>query len=234
MSPKTRALVVLYGTILVLAVPGLAVVFGTAGHTQIAAVLTIAGASIGVIYHAYQTAISQLKDGDGNTGSGATKLGGKSVPPPGPAVSPFRTMPIDVPAFARPTFRFFRGLIVNKIADSVAALTIMIVIVTIVVGDIGCSWFKANGPTVVTDVAQITNCVIAAVDAGNPDGGSVNLTEVASACGASTVDAVIQILDQTLTSEQASATLNVARIVKLKALGADASRAKLVRDGGAQ
>jgi hypothetical protein len=76
--------------------------------------------------------------------------------------------------------------------------------------------------------------VIAAVDAGNPDGGSVNLMDVASSCGAGTVDAVIQILDQTLAMEQAKATPNQARIMKLKALGADASRAKLVRDGGAQ
>ena len=192
MSPKTSGLLRLYATIIVLALPGLPVVFLTAGYTKVAAVLTLVGAVVAVVWHAYQEAIPKLPDGDGNTGGGATTMGGSA----GPKASSLKAPP------AAP----YRVLV---------ALTIVFMI--------GCAWFKSNGPTVVTDLAQITNCVIAAVDAGNPP----TVAEIASACGASTVETVIQILDQTLSSEQASATPNTARVLKLKALGADVLRVKL-------
>ena len=232
MSPKTFALLKLYATIVVIALPGLPVVFASAGYVKLAAGFTLAAAIVGVLYHAYTEAISKLQDGDGNTGGSATTMGGKAGPKVVPPASPFRTMPLDVPAFARPVpwvFRLARpGTWVN-----LAGIAVVVGAVACVLVFGGCAWFKANGPTVVTDVAQVTNCVIAAVDAGGPDGGAVNLTSIASACGASTVDVVIQILDQTLASEQASSAPNQARILKLKALGADASRAKPVGDGGA-
>lgn len=60
MSPKTSALVTLYVTILLLAVPGLATVFLTDGYTRVAAGVTLGGAVVGIIFHAYQTAIGQL------------------------------------------------------------------------------------------------------------------------------------------------------------------------------
>lgn len=204
MSSKTAALVRLYTSIAVFALPGLAVAWASAGYARIGAAISLAGLSIACVWHAYQEAISKLSDSDGNSGGGTTTSNSSTAPKTPPA-SPFRVMP----AFVCP------------------ALALAVIV-------IGCSWFKANGPTVITDVAQITNCIIAAIDAGNPDGGAVDLTAVATTCGASTVDDVIQILDQTLAKEQGAAEPNQARIVKLKALGADASRAKLVGDGGAR
>ena len=198
MSPKTSGLLRLYATIIVLALPGLPVVFTTAGYTKVAAALTLVGAIVAVVWHAYQEAIPKLPDGDGKTGGSATIMGGSAI------------TKTDLP----------------KVPPAAPLAVLALVVMT------GCSWFRANGPTVVTDVAQITACVIAAVDAS--DGGIMNLSNIASTCGAATIDAVIQILDQTLAKEQAVPTPNVVRIAKLKALGADASRVKPVGDGGAQ
>lgn len=187
MSPKTAALVKLYVTVAVLALPGLALTWAAQGYNRVAAVLAIAGLSIAVIYQAYQKAIGELKDGDGNTGGNATTLGGKSTPPP-PAAP-------------------FRG-----VAPAVVALVVLA----------GCAWFKANGATVVSDLGSIGACVLAAADS-TP---TPSLATIASDCGAATVQDVITILDQSLSDEQASPTPNTTRIVALKALGADAARAK--------
>jgi hypothetical protein len=92
MSPKAAATFRLYVMIAVGALPGLAAVWAGAGYTRIGAALSLAALSLAVVWHAYQTNISELST---NTtppaaGSGTADTTVKMQSPP---ASPFRSMP---------------------------------------------------------------------------------------------------------------------------------------------
>jgi hypothetical protein len=201
MSPKSKALVRLYVSIAILAIPGLASVLTQGGLQKAAAVLTLVGSAIATVYHAYQTAISSLPDADGNTGAGATKLGGSYHPPPLPPTNPYRMPQTED---ARSTFSMAGFLLAVAVTVS------------------GCAWFKSNGPTVVSDLGGITSCVLAAADSTPPP----TLAAIASDCGGIAIQDVMTILDQLLSDEEGSATPNTIREAHLTALGADGTRAK--------
>lgn len=72
MAPKTQALVTMWVSVALVALPGLASLALQYNAQKIAITCTILFGVVGVVYHAYQTAISQL----------SPVPGGAPLPPP--------------------------------------------------------------------------------------------------------------------------------------------------------
>lgn len=194
MSPRAAALVRLYSSIIVLALPGIVSLFLSSKITGFAGAITFAMGVAGYVYHAYQTAIGdQPKDGD--AGSGPQGEGADVTQKTKAPASPF----------------------VSRVALGAAMLMS-------VCTASGCAWFKANGATVVSDVGVIAACVIEAAFA-TP---TTSPAQIASQCGAATVQDVMAILDELLSKEQLSDSPDPVRVARLTALGADASRAHTI------